>query len=420
MPDQKTIIISFSEGNVVRNYFNQGLLDELQAQGFKIVFFTQAASVRDFVEFYNAKNIEVLPLLYYSPSIWEQRIERIRKKIGKFSRTAEAWIKSIEHRFYKNISFYQDHIQRIRPSIMLFTNPMYRNEMPLFMAAKSLGIRNIGMLRSWDNLHMGLKFFPDKLLVWNRVNAEEAHILMGYPKQSVEIIGPCQMDTYFNENNLWTREAFCRHFHLDPSKPIITLATIGKLIQGYDENYIADQLVELIQQKMIPGDPQLIIRLHPVSKYEEFLSYKDLPFVRISHVIQHIPTIGWTMSQKEVVEVANILKHSNVLVSPGSTITIEAAIFDTPTIFPVYHHYQPGLGAYFYNTILKMHHKRLIELDLAPFINNQEDLLPAILKCLKEPEWYSEKRKQMVEDYIHFTDGVSTQRLAELISHYAN
>jgi len=50
VPEQKTVVISFSEGNVIRNYFNQGLLDELQENGFKIVFFTSAATVPYFVE----------------------------------------------------------------------------------------------------------------------------------------------------------------------------------------------------------------------------------------------------------------------------------------------------------------------------------------------------------------------------------
>lgn len=416
----KTIIVSFSEGNVIRNYFNQGLLEELQHAGYKITFFTPAAMVPSFVEKYQKKGIEVLPLHFYTPSVWESRAERIRKKIGRYSNTLEAWFKSKECLFYSNLSFYREHLKRLQPAMMLFTNPMHRNEIALFMAAKSLGLRNAGLLRSWDNLHKGLKFFPDKLLVWNKVNAAEAVRLMGYKQEQVEIIGPCQMDPYFKPENLWSRAAFCMHFGLDPARPIITLSTIGILRQGYDENYIADQLVELIQQKLIPGDPQLIIRLHPVSRYEEFLQYKDIPFVRISHITGHIPTLGWTMTQKKVIEVANILKHSNVLVSPGSTITIESAIFDTPTIFPVYHHYQPGLGTHFYETIFKMHHKRLREQQLVPFIEKKEDLLPAIIKCLKEPEWYREQRKQMLEDYIHFTDGKSTKRLGAFILNQIN
>lgn len=415
MPENKTIVISFSEGNVVRNYFNQGLLDELQVAGYKIVFFTPAALVPSFVETYRQKGIEVIPLLHYTPSKWESRAERLRKKTGRYSVAAERWLKAQEYRFYNNLDFYIQHLQRLKPSFLLFTNPMYRHEIPLFMAAKRLGLKNAGLLRSWDNLHKGVKFFPDKLLVWNEVNAAEASSLMGYKKDNIEIIGPCQMDPYFKKETIWAREAFCRHFQLDPNRTIITLATIGKLVHGYDENYIADQLVQMIQQKQIPGDPQLIIRLHPVSRYEEFLQYQDLPFVRISQVTGHIPTLGWTMSPEQVAEVANILKHSDVLISPGSTITIETAIFDTPTVFPVYHHYQPALGGYFYNTILKRHHKRLKEQDLVPFVEQQEDLLPAILRFLEEPEWYREKRLKLVEDYICFMDGLSTERLYKYI-----
>lgn len=414
------IVISFSEGNVIRNYFQQGLLEELQQAGFRIVFFTPAATVPDFVESYWRKNIEVFPLHYYSPSTWESRAERIRKKLEKISSGTGRWFKGLEYSFYSNLEYYSQKIQEIEPVFMLFTNPMYRHEIPLFMAAKKLGLKNAGLLRSWDNLHMGLKFFPDKLLVWNEVNAKEAVGMMGYKREQVEIIGPCQMDPYFKAENIWTREAFCKRMHLDPTRPILTLATIGKLVQGYDENYIADQLVQLIESKQIPGDPQLIIRLHPVSRYEEFLCYQKLTFVRISHVKGHIPTLGWTMSQEEVIEVASLLRHTDALISPGSTITIEAAVFDTPTIFPVYHHYQPGLGNHFYNTILKKHHKRLRELDLVPFVEKKEDFLPAILKCLKEPDWYSSKRKMLASEYVCIPDGRSTNRLVKFLTENAS
>lgn len=415
MGKHKTVIISFSEGNVIRNYFNQGLLDELQLSGFRIVFFTPAATVPSFVQMYQRRNIDVLPLLHYTPSRRMAKAETIRKKLNRYSSYLAKWFKKYEHLFYDSSDFYLQKLQEINPSFILFTNPMYRHEQPLFMVAKKLGIKNAGLLRSWDNLHMGLKFFPDKLLVWNEVNAEEAVRIMGYEREQVELIGPCQMDPYFDEDSQWSRDEFCERFQLDPQRPILTLATVGKLVHGYDENYIADQLVSLIQEKEIPGDPQLIIRLHPVSRYEEFLFYKDLPFVRISHIKGHIPTLGWTMSREEVIEVANLLRHTDVLISPGSTITIEAAVFDTPTVFPVYHHYQPDLGGYFYKTIFKMHHKRLREQQLVPFIEKKEDLLPAILKCLKEPDWYQAERTQMVQDYIHFRDGQSTKRLVKFI-----
>jgi len=73
----------------------------------------------------------------------------------------------------------------------------------------------------------------------------------------------------------------------------------------------------------------------------------------------------------------------------------------------------------FFKTIQKIHHKRLRELDLVPFIQRPEDLLPPTLKCLKEPEWCKEKSRRLVKDYVYFTDRSSTERLIQYIKEHS-
>ena len=63
----------------------------------------------------------------------------------------------------------------------------------------------------------------------------------------------------------------------------------------------------------------------------------------LSYVDKYIPTLGWTMDNEDVDIMANILYHSDVIISPGSTVTIEAAIFDTPIVFPTFNPRQQNL-----------------------------------------------------------------------------
>jgi CDP-glycerol glycerophosphotransferase (TagB/SpsB family) len=121
------------------------------------------------------------------------------------------------------------------------------------------------------------------------------------------------------------------------------------------------------------------------------------------------------MAREDVITVANILRHSDVVISPGSTITIETAIFDTPTIVPVFHTYQPELGSLQFNQHLATHFRRLQELDLVPIVNDSESLVQAIHHALNDRTWYQQQRAQLVREYICYTDGKSTQRLADLI-----
>lgn len=418
--ENKTIAISFTEGRVIRDFFENDLVDKLQQVGHKVIFFTPAERVPNFKKYWEAQGVNVYPLLPYTPSYKELRIENIRKRVKLKSTYFHHWMLKRYGNYFRTDKMLEDILKKENCNMLLITNPMFRQETLLWSTAKKLGIKTIGAVRSWDNLHQGLRIYPDELLVWNEVNKQEAVELMGFPADKIHITGACQFDQYFNQDYIKTKTQFCDELKLDPNRPILTLASIGSLWPGYDENYMVDQLIDLIHTNQIPGKPQLVIRLHPVSKYECFAPYLKYDFVRISNIPNQIPALGWTMKKEEVGFVGNLLRYSDVVISPGSTITIETAIFNTPTLFPTYHTYQPEFGKQCYDIVLAMHHKRLRELKLANFIEQPEDLLPAIIKSLTDKMWFSEERKKLFNDYIVFNDGKSTERLIEKINESLN
>jgi CDP-glycerol glycerophosphotransferase (TagB/SpsB family) len=120
------------------------------------------------------------------------------------------------------------------------------------------------------------------------------------------------------------------------------------------------------------------------------------------------------MTREDISLVGNILRHADAVVTPASTITLEAAIFDRPTVVSIYHTYQPEQAGEFYGRAFGMHFKRIRNLDLVPVVERAEEFAPAINRCLREPGWYKEQRARMVRDYVTYTDGCSTQRLFEL------
>lgn len=414
----KVIAISFTEGRVVRDFFENNLVEHLQHSGFKVIFITPAERVNNFKSYWESKNVKVYPLLPYSPDKKELRFESLRKKIKTKNNKLHRYFLKHYAKFFRTDDSIEKILIQEKCDLVLLTNPMYRNETQVWSTAKKLGIKTIGAVRSWDNLHQGLRIYPDELLVWNEVNKQEAIELMGFPEDKIHLTGGCQFDQYFNPEFFMSKDAFCNDLKLDPKRPIITLASVGSIWPGYDENYMVDQLIQLITTNQIPGNPQLVIRLHPVSKYECFAPYTKYDFVRLSNIPNQIPVLGWTMKKEEVGFVGNLLRYSDVVISPGSTITIETAIFDTPTLFPTYHTYQPEYGKQCYDIILAMHHKRLRDLKLANFIEKPEDLLPAILRSLNDKSWFREERKKLYNDYIYFKDGKSTERLASFLINY--
>lgn len=192
-------------------------------------------------------------------------------------------------------------------------------------------------------------------------------------------------------------------------------------MQGYDESYMLEWLMEQITSGAIPGRPQVICRLHPLSRLEQFLPWADHPDVRLSYMKGYIPTLGYTMSRDEVVQVSSMLRHSNLVITPGSTMTIEAAVFDTPVIVPVFHLYQQEMCERYYRTrVFGRHFGRIQQRNLVPIPNGPAETLEAINRCLEEPGWMSQQRRELVQDYCQFTDGRSTPRLAELVLRLAS
>lgn len=408
----RKILLSLTEGRVVRDLFHNQLFELLDEVDISVLVATPSANVPSFVENWTRQNVSFCLLKAHKWTPLHQRLYSIRKRLIRY---APGWVDKwmcIEDSLLANDKLVLGLFTQHEVRLAVLTHPMFHWEYPVYLAARQMRVPTLGILRSWDNLYQGLRIRPDSLAVWNSINYEEAQRFTAYSPDRLKILGSTQFDLYFKDN-LSTRDDFVHSIGLNPEYPIITLATIGQLSPNLDETYMMDLLIEAIQNGTLQGSPQIICRLHPASKLEQFLKYEKYPFCKISYVRDYIPGMGWSMSPDEVIEVKNILYHSAVVVSPGSTITLEASIFDTPTVVPTFHGYLPEELSFTYH--LNNHYKRLISEDLVPFAANSKELFEYVNKAIREPDWYSSQRKRMVQDYVHYTDGRSVERLRDLI-----
>jgi hypothetical protein len=409
------VAISITDGRSVRDLFYNGLLDYFNDAGFSVTVFTEAISVPHFVNEWQRPGVEFAPLLPCEPTSTRSRAFWIRRRIARLGSPSllRAWLAFEWRRYYPLRTEYVERFRRDRPALLLATHSHLHREGELLHAAHSLGIPTLGVVRSWDNVYKGIRSRPDRLAVWNDINRQEVIELEGYSPEVVDITGPSQFDPYFESCSEWTREHLASHFNLDPGRPIILFASPGSFF-GIDETVWMDDLVRLLDTGALDGRPQIICRLHPLTRLEHFLPYAAHRDVRLSYVERYWPALGWYMTREDISLVGNILRHADAVVTPASTITLEAAIFDRPTVVSIYHSYQPEQAAYFFGRTFGMHFKRIRELDLVPVVENPEDFAQAINRCLREPDWYKEQRAQLVRDYVTYTDGSSTQRLFEL------
>jgi hypothetical protein len=384
----------------------------------EVTVFTEAVTVPQFVSEWSRPHVRFEPFYPAESTAWRSRAYRMRRRVARAKRPAlmrgyAAWE---ERRLYRPRPEHVEALRRTDPGVVVSTHAHLYGETELLAAAHSLGVPTLGLVRSWDNVHKGIHARPERLLVWNEINRDEVVHLEGYRPDHVEVIGAPQFDPYFAPDLLWPREKLAERFDLDAERPILLFATLGYFFPGFDETCWMDELVRLLDAGQLPGRPQVICRLHPWSRLEHFRKYEAHPDVRLSSVERYLPALTWYMTREDVIEVGNMLAHADVVITPGSTMTLEAAIFDRPTVVPIFHTYQPDRARNYFSTwALGKHFGRIADLDLVPIVRDAAGFGPAIARALEDPGWYREGRERLVRDYVPFTDGRSTERFVQAI-----
>lgn len=412
------IALSITEGRTVRDLFCNGLLDRFTEAGATVAVFTEAVNVKPFIDEWSSPGVSFHMLHPCTSTSSRSRAWRVRKSIAKLNcrpllNLYRAWE---DRRFYSPRTEYIDEFRKQRPDVYLSTHSQLTSEAELLHAARKLDVPTVGMIRSWDNVLKGVRCHPDRMTVWNEINLQELVSHDRYSRSETVITGAPQFDCYFQEDVLWDRDRFFREFNLDPERPYILFASNGYFIPGFDETCWLEALLTAIDAGTIPNRPQVICRLHPWSRLEHFQKFADHPDVRMSYVDKYIPALTWYMDRADMGVMANLLHHADVIITPGSTVVLESAIFDRPCLAPVFHPYQPERAADIYREYtLSKHFARILEHDLVPVITDPSEYTPVINRFLEDPAWYREGRALLVKDYVSFTDGESTRRLANVV-----
>ena len=199
-------------------------------------------------------------------------------------------------------------------------------------AARGCGIPVICVLSSWDNLDKGPLTAPaDVMCVWSPALRDRAVQAHRFASHAVHIVGSLQLAPYAGVGHLDDREQFCASLSLDPSRPIVTVATTGLLGLDIDERYLVESVLNA------RSDAQVIFRVHP----DELHRYATLSFgagnarVRLHHAARLVGTNAmrhrWFMDQSSYRSTAVLLQHTDLLVSIGTTLHLEGALFGTPS-----------------------------------------------------------------------------------------
>ena len=328
-----------------------------------------------------------------------------------------AWALIEEMLYSPNL--YAETFRRFPPCAVII-NPRNFPDVSLGLAARRRHVPVLGVVPSWDNILKGLRVRSDWLAVWNPVNRDEAIQLEGVPPKRVEIVGPVQFDPYFAPDVIRPREEFLTSLGLDPARPVILFPTSATSLAG-DQTSMLDTLLQASRDGRLDRSPQIVCRPYPRDSLWPYARYLHRADVHVDVNIDVNPVLGATMNVAQIRHMANLLAHSAVMVNYATTVTLEAAIFDTPTILLAYTDSDDAdrIRHWIERKHFDKHFRGIVERDLAPVVRNECQLIDWINRFLADPGLYREQRKQIVSDWVYYVDGRSADRLADWIGQKA-
>jgi hypothetical protein len=156
-----------------------------------------------------------------------------------------------------------------RPDVLLVT-PLIDIGSPQldhFAAARALGIRTVLPVGSWDHLSSKalLRAVPDRVIVWNPMQRQEAIELHGLPADRVVVTGAQCYDQWFDRQPSRSREDFCARVGLDPDRPFVTYVCSSLFRGTVNEPAFVEAWIRALRTSV---DPRLkgigiLIRPHP-------------------------------------------------------------------------------------------------------------------------------------------------------------
>jgi len=306
---------------------------------------------------------------------------------------------------------HQGLFQRHNPAIMItpdvgtigLTNLLGRE-------AQRHGAKIISVVLSWDNLTSkglgGIR--PDRAVAWNQTMAEELVDYHGMDPAHVFTGGIAHFDDYFLPNPATLeRGEFLKSYGLTPDRKTVFLAMASPTMFRKNIECMTE-LLEAMAANRLSVPTQLLVRLHPayLTKVRDDgvadLAALDLLKERFRGLLGiSVPQSidqpdGVLLPIDDQKTLANILTHADVMINFYSTLILESAIFDLPTINVAYHpyrqsHFDVGVLAQFTHLSKALRHRSTRE------AKGKAELIDLVNRYLDNPSLDHDERMRLRE-----------------------
>lgn len=297
-------------------------------------------------------------------------------------------------------------IRAIRPNLLFCADQKALSSVPASLAARRAGVPTATFIVSWDNLPKARIPAPaDVFLVWSDFMKRE--LLTLYPNvrpDRVLIVGTPQFESYRDVKLIEPREEFLTRHGLEPTRQVVCFSGDDVLTSPHDPRYLAD-LANALRKVPIDCRPQILFRRCPVdwtNRYDAVL--KAFPEIAVSDPLwrstggddwaQVVPT------QEDVSLLVNVVYHSDVVVNLGSTMAMDFAVYDKPSVFVAYTP-EPSNGTWSAKNVYRLPHlKSVHELQPVYWAHSSDELGPVVMRALEFPAELQDARRAWLQRHV--------------------
>lgn len=181
----------------------------------------------------------------------------------------------------------EDHLSTLKPDVVVFT-PLLDGDfvaLDYLKSAQALGIPTALCVASWDNLSSKglIQIVPDRVIVWNDVQKEEAVRMHDIPPARVVVTGAHLFDHWFEMRPSCSREEFCERRGLDPDEPFLLYVCSSGFVTADEVPFVRRWIEEIRAADSPLARAGILVRPHGAnrSSWEQGDDLSDLPGVTV-------------------------------------------------------------------------------------------------------------------------------------------
>jgi hypothetical protein len=220
----------------------------------------------------------------------------------------------------------RDWLLRENPDLVVFSPlvAVASRESHVLRAAREAGLKTALIVASWDNLtNKGLLKHPtDRVIVWNRIQRQEAVELHRIPEAQVTLTGAPRFDAWFDAEPSTTRQDFCRRVGLDDRRPFVLFLGSSPFVAP-DEVPFVERLLAAVRSGSEPlATAGVLVRPHPQNAEQ----WKGTDLSSFGNAVVWPREGEMPIGTDAMAAFYDSLAHCAVVVGINTTAQIEAAI----------------------------------------------------------------------------------------------